>query len=108
MQGNEHITRNLVNKIAILNPYLQGGHVQIAETESATRYIDAARNLGIVAEMFSNSDDIDLFKPDIVVAITYQEGKLTKYPTYVSLNAQPSLIKNEERFLRNILLFDGI
>ncbi len=96
-----------IKKIAILNAYLQGGHTQIAETESATRYIEAARNLGIIAKMFANSDELDDFKPDIVVAITYQEGKLTKYPTYVSLNVPPSLIKNEARFVRNILSFDG-
>lgn len=96
-----------VKKIAILNPYLQGGHVQIAETESARRYIEAASNLGITAEMFANSDSLDAFEPDIVVAITYQEGKLSKYPTYVSLNVPPSLIRNEARFVRNILSFDG-
>jgi len=96
-----------VKKIAITNPYLQGGHREIAETESAIRYAKAGANLAIDVRMFANSDDVYDFDPDLIVAITYQEGKLTKYPTYVSLNAPAGIIKDEPRFVRNILSCDG-
>lgn len=96
-----------VSKIAILNSYLQGGHIEIAESESTKRFIDAGKNLGIDIRVFAKSEIIRDFDPDFVVAITYQEGKLTKYPTYVSLNIAPSLIKDVPRFVRNILSCDG-
>jgi hypothetical protein len=38
-------------RIAIVNPYLQGGHTQTAEIESTARFITAAARLGITAEM---------------------------------------------------------
>ena len=96
-----------VKRIAILNSYLQGGHINIAESESTLRFIEAGKNLGIEVEVFAKSEDISDFEPDFVVAITYQEGKLTRYPTYVSMNIAPSLIKNVPRFIRNILSCDG-
>ena len=98
---------NAVSRIAILNSYLQGGHVDIAESESSRRFINAGKNLGIEVRVFAKSENIADFNPDFVVAITYQEGKLTKYPTYVSLNIAPSLVYEVPRFIRNILSCDG-
>jgi hypothetical protein len=96
-----------VSRIAILNSYLQGGHVDIAESESSRRFINAGKNLGIEVRVFAKSENIADFDPDFVVNITYQEGKLTKYPTYVSLNIAPSLVYEVPRFIRNILSCDG-
>lgn len=107
MDSHNIASGQIVKRLAILNPYLQGGHVLIAETESAARYIEAARNLSIEARMFASIEELDEFDPDVVVAITYQEAKLTKYPTYVSLNAPPALLKDVPRFIRNLLSYDG-
>lgn len=98
---------NTVSRIAIVNPYLQGGHILIAETESSQRFIQAGKKLGVDVRVFASSAEAEYFDPDFIVAITYQEGKLTKYPTYVSLNIAVSLIRNEPRFVRNILSCDG-
>lgn len=96
-----------VSRIAILNPYLQGNHIDIAETESVNRYKYAAAKLGIELEVFARSESVEGFNPDFVIAITYQEGKLTKYPTYGSLNAPVSMIMDSKRFIRNVLTYDG-
>lgn len=96
-----------VSKIAILNPYLQGGHTQIAESESALRFIEAGKNLSIDIKVFANTNELEAFDPDFVVGITYQEPKFSKYPSYISLNIAPSLIKDVPKFIRNILSYDG-
>lgn len=96
-----------VTKIAILNPYLLGGHFETAEIESARRFAIAAQQFNIDVKVLANSWEIEDFNPDFVITITYQIPKLTPYPTYGLLTMPPSWVKNEPRFVRNILSYDG-
>lgn len=96
-----------VSKIAIVNPYLQGGHLLIAESETAARFVQAGKNLSIDIQIFASINDVKDFDPDFVINITYQEGKLSNYPTYVSLNIPIFFLKDVPRFVRNILTCDG-
>lgn len=100
--------QNFIRKIAVFNPYLQGGHIHTAEMESIARFITAAKRFGIHVGVFSNSEDIDEYNPDLVFLITYQVGKLTKHPTYLSVNIPVPMIKNVPRFVRNILSVDAL
>lgn len=97
----------MVNRIAVFNPYLQGGHLKTAEMESTARFMACAEKRGIQVKMFSHSQDIINFKPDFVFSITYQTGKLTPFPTYMNVNIPVSMIQNVNRFVRNILSCDG-
>lgn len=99
-------TRN-VKKIAILNPYLQGGHLETAEIESARRFTLAAEKIGIEVRVLASSDDIRGFDPDFVITITYQEPKLTSYPTYGLVTMPVTWVRDIPRFVRNILSYDG-
>lgn len=94
-------------RIALLNCYLQGGHTENAETESAARFIEAARGLGIEARMFARSEDVHEFKPDFVLSLSYNDARLTEYPTYVLLTMPVSWIRDLPRFVRNVLSYDG-
>jgi hypothetical protein len=108
MSSNKNkLVESRVSKIAILNPYLQGGHTQTAEIESATRFIQAAETMGIEARMLASSNDVASFDPDFIIPITYQEPKLTPYPTYGLLTMPVSWVKDSARFVRNILSYDG-
>ena len=93
-------------RIALLNCYLQG-HTENAETESTARFIEAARRLGIEAGAFARSEDLHEFKPDFVLALSYNDAKLTEFPTYVLLTMPVEWIQNLPRVLRNVLSFDG-
>lgn len=96
-----------VKRIAILNPYLQCGLTQCSEVEGTLRFIHAAKKMGIEAKAVANIDEIYAFDPDFVIALSYQEPKLTPYPTYGSL-AMPSFwVKQMPRFMRNIFSYDG-
>lgn len=97
-----------VKKIAFINPYLQGKHYHIAESESGNRFVKAANNIGIEAKIFDSSSKLQEFQPDFAVAITYQEAKLSYCPTYLALNTPISLLNKHDRFERNILTYDGI
>jgi hypothetical protein len=94
-------------RIAIVNPYLQGGHTQTAEIESTARFITAAARLGITAEMFGQSEKVATFDPDFIITNTYQEPKLTQYPTYGLLSMPVAWVQDVPRFIRNILSYDG-
>lgn len=96
-----------VKKIAIINPYLQGGHTETAEIEAANRFILAAKRLFITAKMFAKSEDVESFDPDFIITHTYQEPKLTHYPTYGLLTMPIAWVKDVPRFVRNILTYDG-
>ncbi len=97
----------IVKRIAVFNPYLQGGHTKTAEMESTARFIACAQKRGIEVKMFDNSHDIISFKPDFVFSITYQTGKLTSFPTYMNVNIPVTMIRDVNRFVRNILSCDG-
>lgn len=100
-------TQPKVSKIAILNPYLLRDIVECSEVEASHRFIAAAKNLGIHAEVFSHSDDIDDFQPDFVVPISHQEPKLTRYPTYGLLTNPLKWALGSHRYARNIFTYDG-
>lgn len=99
--------RPKVSKIAFLNPFLHCNLTESAELEGSLRFIAAAKNLGIEAVVVSKTEEIYDFDPDFVVTVSHQEPKLTHYPTYGSLAAPISWVKNTPRFLRNILSYDG-
>jgi len=96
-----------VKKIAIVNPYLIRGQNQISEVEACYRFIDAAKKLGIEVAVFNRSEEVHAFNPDFIIPITYQEPKLTEFPTYglvvVPLNWATWL----PRLMRNILTYDA-
>ena len=94
-------------KIAVLNCYLQGGHKKIAESEAFIRFQIAANNLGHEAKLFAKSEDIIRYKPDFVVCHTYQDPKLTEFPTYGTLTMPPSWVNGIDRFERNIATYDS-
>jgi hypothetical protein len=94
-------------RIALLNCYLQGGHTENAEVESTARLIEAARRLGIEARDFARSEDIAAFDPDFVLSLSYNDAKLTRFPSYVLLTAPPGWFDNLPRFRRNVLSHDG-
>lgn len=94
-------------RIALLNCYLQGGHTENAEVESTARFVEAARRIGIEARAFARSEDIHEFAPDFVLALSYNDAKLTGFPTYVLLTAPVGWVSNLPRFVRNVLSHDG-
>jgi hypothetical protein len=94
-------------RIALLNCYLQGGHTENAEIESTARLIRAACGMGIEVRTFARSEDIYDFEPDFVLALSYQDPKLTSFPTYGLLTMPVGWIRDVPRFLRNVLSYDG-
>jgi hypothetical protein len=96
-----------VKKIAVFNPYLQGGHVKTAEIESTQRFINAGKKRGIDIRMFDESCEINNFEPDFVFSITHQIPKLTPFPSYINVNIPVSMIAGVKRFVDNILTYDG-
>lgn len=100
-------TKQLSYKLAVLNCYLQGGHTDIAESESFMRLKIAAENLGHQAQLFARSEDILGYNPDLVIAHAYQDPKLTKFPTYGTLTMPVEWVANVERFVRNIGTYDA-
>lgn len=96
-----------VSKIAIINPYLQGGHTQTAEMESIARFVRAAKQRSIDVAVLTTTQEIEAYNPDFVLGITYQEGKLSNYPSYLTLVIPHSLVQNVPRFIRNILTYDA-
>ncbi|HEY7611106.1 MAG TPA: glycosyltransferase family A protein [Alphaproteobacteria bacterium] len=78
-----------------------------AEVESTARFIEGARRMGIEARTFARSEDIYPFEPDFVLAISYQDAKLTPFPTYGLLTMPVGWIKTLPRFVRNVLSYDG-
>ena len=96
-----------VKRIAFVNPYLQGGHTQTAEMESIARFVQAANKRNIEIKLFGCSEEVESFNPDFVIGMTYQEAKLTRFPTYLNFNVPVSMIRDVPRFVRNILTYDG-
>lgn len=94
-------------RIALLNCYLQDGRTENAEVESAARFVEAARRLGIEARSFARSEDIARFRPDFVLALSFNDAKLTGFPTYVLLTAPPRWFGTLPRLQRNVLSCDG-
>jgi hypothetical protein len=96
-----------VSKIAFLNPYLPGGHMQTAEIECTAKFIRAAHNLGIDVKVFASCEEIEYYAPDMVISLSFQTPKLTAYPTYVIQDVPVSMMRDVPRFIRNLLTYDG-
>lgn len=109
LTGNKLGTGSIatVKRIAVLNPYLQGGHTETAEMESTARFIQIANKHSIDVKVVASSDEINDYDPDFVFSLTYQCAKRSKYPSYVSVNIPVSMVENVPRFVRNILTYDA-
>jgi len=89
-------------RIAMLTPYARG-----SDEEAALRFCLAAEGAGIVAQEFSRSEDVFSFQPDMVVCLSFQDGKTTPFPTYGLITQPRSTYMQTPRFLRNLLTYDG-
>src|SRR5688572_4020569 len=61
----------------------------------------------IQAAFFDRSEDIEDFKPDCVIALTPQDAKLTRYPTYGFITQVRDWYLTVPRLTRNVLSYDG-
>ncbi|MBF2025551.1 MAG: hypothetical protein IGS48_02125 [Oscillatoriales cyanobacterium C42_A2020_001] len=91
-------------RIAIQNTYY-GKH--FAEAELSRRLALAARNLGWEAVEVGTSEAINQCRPDFALNLHFRTPKLTCYPTYGCLWHPSVLIETDERFIRNVLSYDG-
>lgn len=91
-------------KIAIHNHY---AGQQVAETEFSRRICFAARNIGWEAVEVASSTEINLCKPDFVIALAFRTAKLTKFPTYGSMVTPPAFFSHDAQFIKNIISYDG-
>jgi hypothetical protein len=91
-------------KIAIHNHY---AGQQVAETEFSQRICLAARNIGWEAIEVTSSAEINLCKPDFVIALAFRTPKLTRFPTYGSMVTPPAFFGHDAQFIKNILSYDG-
>src|SRR4051812_25282124 len=94
-------------RIAILNPYLQQGNRQKAEVEAAKRMILSGQRIGLQVRVFSKSEQLLKYRPNVVLCHAYQDAKLTTFPTYGTLTMPPSWGADPRRFQRNILTYDA-
>ncbi len=61
----------------------------------------------ITSKLFHESNDIDQFNPDLVIALSPQHPKLTRFPTYGLMNCPANEYLELPRFVRNLLTYDG-
>ena len=94
-------------KFALINCYLQGGHVATAEVEACHRLTNAAKNIGADLQVFAKTEDALLWGPDVVLLHSYQDAKLSGVLTYGLLTMPIEWVRYNRRFLRNILSYDG-
>ncbi len=91
-------------RIAIHNHY---AGQEVAETEFARKICRAASNLGWEAAEVGVSAEINQFHPDFVLALHFRTPKLTQYPTYGSMVNPPAYFLHDDRFVKNVLSYDG-
>lgn len=91
-------------RIAIHNHY---AGQEVAETEFSRKLCRAASNLGWEAAEVRVSAEINQFRPDFVLALHFRTPKLTQYPTYGSMVTPPAYFVHDDRFVKNILSYDG-
>ncbi|MBW4660791.1 MAG: glycosyltransferase family 2 protein [Drouetiella hepatica Uher 2000/2452] len=91
-------------KIAIQNPF--AGQL-VAETELSRRIFLAAVNLGWEAIEVSASTEIKAFQPDFVIALHNNSPKLSDCPTYGCMWNPPSFFEGTEKYVQNVLSYDG-
>lgn len=91
-------------RIAIANSF--AGR-EVAETGLSRRIYLAAQRLGWEALEVSSSTEINEFDPDFVIALHFFTPKLTRHPTYGCMWNPPAFFEREERYVKNILSYDG-
>src|SRR5947207_2197680 len=91
-----------VKKIALLHP-----GVFDRDEDAARRIAIAAGHLGIAVEVFEKSEDIAPFEPDFVIALSGQDAKLTRFPTYGLIDSPPSFYEQAPRLVRNVCTYDA-
>jgi hypothetical protein len=80
---------------------------EVAETGLSRRIHQAALALGWEAQEVSSSREINWFNPDFVIALHFFTPKLTRHPTYGCMWNPPDFFEREERYVQNILSYDG-
>jgi hypothetical protein len=91
-----------VRKIAILHT----GTVARDE-DAAHRIRISSERLGIAAEVFEKGEDIPDFAPDMVIALSAQDPKLTGAPTYGLIDSPVVQYERAIRFVRNVMTYDA-
>ncbi len=91
-------------RIAIQNPF--AGQL-VAETELSRRIFLAAINLGWEAIEVCTSTEIKAFQPDFVIALHNNSPKLSECPTYGCMWNPPSFFEGTEKYVKNVLSYDG-
>jgi hypothetical protein len=91
----------MIKKIALLVPLKEKNNSNI---EILTALF---KSKNIVSHLFYTSDTIDDYNPDCVIALSPQDAKLTRYPTYGFLDKHAEEYLELPRFVRNILTYDG-
>ncbi len=91
----------MIKKIALLVPIREKYNSNI---EILTNLFKS-KNIHI--NLFYTSDHIEAFDPDCVIALSPQDAKLTRYPTYGFIDKPVKEYLGLPRFIRNILTYDG-
>jgi len=91
----------MIHKIALLAPKQEDLQKDVLALQQAFQHRK------IETADFETSDDIPLFNPDLVIALSPQDAKLTHYPTYGLINRSKKEYLELPRFLRNLLTYDG-
>lgn len=78
-----------------------------AEKEFLRRAAVAAKRISFDFREVVTSDDIERFKPDVVIASHEFTPKLTKYPTLGAMWSPSSLYCNDSNRLKSIFSYDG-
>jgi hypothetical protein len=91
----------MIKKISILTPLKEKNNSNIQILMSLFE------SKGITYQIFYTSDGIDDFGPDCVIALSPQDAKLTRFPTYGFIDKPVKEYLGLPRFVRNILTYDG-
>ena len=91
-------------RIAVLNPYSG----PVAEAESIRWLAIAAAKLGHEVIHCHDEQDINECRPDFVLNMSFQNPKLTRFPTYGLLNLPTEILESSRRFIRNVLSYDAV
>jgi hypothetical protein len=91
----------MIKKIALLVPGREKNNSNIKTLSSLFH------SKNITTQVFYTSDDIDAFTPDCVVALSPQDAKLTRFPTYGYIDRPAREYLGLPRYVRNILTYDG-
>jgi hypothetical protein len=90
-----------ISRIAILT------HSDIAYSVSLDEILAVLAKKNIEAQIFTESDSIIKYKPDLVIVTSPQHAKTTPFPTYGLINRPRGSYLAMPRFLRNIMTYDG-